>query len=305
MKLGIAITTLNRAECLLEQIRMIQKFSVSEYELIVCDDGSSDNTIDLLEKENISYISSENKGIAWNKNRGIYYLTNYTSVDAFILLDDDIYPTMYGWDIEWGKAAQLHGSVTFIIPEWKKHLAFGNCTACNPGLTPIIAGSSIAFSREAFPFVGYMDNRFGRYGHEHTDYSTRYVKAGFGGLIKNDKSILYAVVDSGLELIPIVSNGSTEEANRNEPILHRLSNEPLFRQPWFNDQQQQAFLSEFKDIGYKITIPEWDILRDFDREFYLATYPDVRASGIDPVKHYYLYGRHENRKNKPDPTGDE
>lgn len=300
MKIGIAITTFNRAECLLEQIRLIRQFSLGDYELIVCDDGSTDNTIELLEKEDISYISCENKGIAWNKNRGIYYLANYTSSDVFILLDDDCYPTMYGWDVEWGKAAQLHGCVTFIVPEWKDKLYYGDCNAFNPGISALIAGSCIAFSREVFPIIGYMDNRFGRYGHEHTDFSTRFVKAGFGGIIREDNSILYAVLNSGLKLIPMQSTGSSAEAQKNKKILYQLQDEPLFRQPWFNEQQQQEFLFEFQDIGYNISIPEWEILKDFDREFYLKTYPDIKASGIDPVTHYYLYGRHEQRKRKPD-----
>lgn len=300
MKLGIAITTFNRAEHLLKQINLIRQFSLGDYELIVCDDGSSDNTIDLLEQEDIPYISSVNKGIAWNKNRGIYYLANYTSCDVFLLLDDDVYPTMYGWDIEWGKAAQLHGHINLTLPIWKKFLCFGDCTASNPGMSPLVAGSSIGLSREAFSFVGYMDNRFGRYGHEHTDYSIRFVRAGFGGIIRNDESILFAVIDSGVKRIMLQSTGSAAEAKKNEPLLHKLSKESIFRYPWFDEQQRQEFLFEFQDIGYKTSIPEWEILKDFDREFYLKAYPDVKASGIDPVTHYYLYGCHENRKRKPD-----
>ena len=34
----------------------------------------------------------------------------------------------------------------------------------------------------------------------------------------------------------------------------------------------------------------------FNEDYYLSAYPDVATSGIDPVKHYYLYGWKENRK---------
>ena len=34
---------------------------------------------------------------------------------------------------------------------------------------------------------------------------------------------------------------------------------------------------------------------DFDREWYLQTYPDVAASGVDPTEHYLTYGKAEER----------
>lgn len=37
----------------------------------------------------------------------------------------------------------------------------------------------------------------------------------------------------------------------------------------------------------------------FDHEFYLATYPDVRAAGIDPLDHYVDYGAREMRSPNP------
>jgi hypothetical protein len=37
-------------------------------------------------------------------------------------------------------------------------------------------------------------------------------------------------------------------------------------------------------------------LEDFCAEDYLALYPDIRASGMDPLKHYLTFGRREGRK---------
>lgn len=300
MKIGIAITTFNRIDCLLEQIRLIQKFSVCEYELIVCDDGSTDDTVERLKKENIPYITGKNKGIAWNKNRGLYYLANYTNADVFLLMDDDIYPTQYGWDMEWGKAVQQHGHVNFIFPELKYQLLYGDCTASNPGLSPLLAGPCIGINREILPLVGYMDNRFGKYGHEHTDYSTRYVKLGFGGVIRYDGSIAYTVIESGLKLILMPTNGSEEDIRKNGVLLDTLRNAPLFRQPWFSAAEQKEFLMDFQDKSHIIFIKEWEIVREFDIDFYLATYPDVKAAGINPIVHYVLYGHKENRKIRAD-----
>lgn len=35
---------------------------------------------------------------------------------------------------------------------------------------------------------------------------------------------------------------------------------------------------------------------EFDAEFYLALYPDLKVAGVDPVEHYKLHGRHEGRQ---------
>jgi hypothetical protein len=36
-----------------------------------------------------------------------------------------------------------------------------------------------------------------------------------------------------------------------------------------------------------------------DREWYLATYPDVRDAGLDPVEHYAVHGREQGRLPRP------
>jgi len=46
-------------------------------------------------------------------------------------------------------------------------------------------------------------------------------------------------------------------------------------------------LREFEQISNKLL---------FDEEYYLTNNPDVKASGILPLKHYFLYGRFEGRK---------
>lgn len=45
------------------------------------------------------------------------------------------------------------------------------------------------------------------------------------------------------------------------------------------------------------TIGGWQVREDgFDPYFYLQTYPDIRAAGIDPYQHWLTYGASENRK---------
>ena len=55
-------------------------------------------------------------------------------------------------------------------------------------------------------------------------------------------------------------------------------------------------------FGKSPIIPSMETLEidtDFDAEFYIQTYPDVAASGIDPYTHYLDHGKSEGRLGKP------
>ena len=41
------------------------------------------------------------------------------------------------------------------------------------------------------------------------------------------------------------------------------------------------------------------LLRSFDTKFYLESYPDVKKSNVNPLKHYIKFGRREDRKKVP------
>ena len=74
-KVSIIIPTYNRAYCIERSIRSVLEQTYREFELLVVDDGSSDNTQDVvnsIEDERIRYIQMpENKGVAAARNEGI------------------------------------------------------------------------------------------------------------------------------------------------------------------------------------------------------------------------------------------
>jgi hypothetical protein len=51
-------------------------------------------------------------------------------------------------------------------------------------------------------------------------------------------------------------------------------------------------------------IPDWLVYRmpveRFDPDWYLRTYPDIAATGQDPIEHYLMYGRSEGRSPSED-----
>ncbi len=299
---GIAITTFNRRDLLLGQIAQIQAYSLLDFDLVICDDGSTDGTVEAVRDLGYPLVAGRNKGVAWNKNRGIFYLTHYSRADAFILMDDDVVPTIYGWDAEWTHAAMALGHVNYTHPDFRPHVLAGSCTAGDPGISTLVGGMCMAVGREAVGSVGYMDVRFGRYGHEHTDYSRRFVRAGYGGFNRDwrgARRTLFYVIDTGIRLEKTQSTGSPEEADRNADLLDRLADEPVYRAPWRSDEQRVDFITELRSAVDAEPIGVEERLRGFDEDLYLEANPDLARSNVDPLRHYLWVGWRENRKLRP------
>ena len=74
-KVSIIIPTYNRAYCIERSIRSVLEQTYREFELLIVDDGSSDNTRDVvnsIEDERIRYIQMpDNKGASAARNEGI------------------------------------------------------------------------------------------------------------------------------------------------------------------------------------------------------------------------------------------
>ena len=74
-KVSIIIPTYNRAYCIERSVRSVLAQTYQEFELLIVDDGSSDNTQDVIksiEDERVRYIlMPENKGVAAARNEGI------------------------------------------------------------------------------------------------------------------------------------------------------------------------------------------------------------------------------------------
>lgn len=71
MNISVIIPTFNRAPFILRAIQSIQNQSVQVNEIIVVDDGSTDETKKLLENIDITYIYQTNQGVSKARNTGI------------------------------------------------------------------------------------------------------------------------------------------------------------------------------------------------------------------------------------------
>jgi glycosyltransferase involved in cell wall biosynthesis len=86
-KVSIILPTFNRADTIMRAVRSVQAQSFQDWELIVVDDGSTDNTAALLAgiDSRVTLISQENHGVTEAKNTGI----QAGSGDYFAFLDSD------------------------------------------------------------------------------------------------------------------------------------------------------------------------------------------------------------------------
>jgi glycosyltransferase involved in cell wall biosynthesis len=86
-KVSIILPTFNRADTIMRAIRSVQAQSFQDWELIVVDDGSTDNTMAALTgiDARITLIRQENRGVTEARNTGI----RAGSCDFFAFLDSD------------------------------------------------------------------------------------------------------------------------------------------------------------------------------------------------------------------------
>ena len=256
MKTGIAICTFNRLETLKQTISKICAHTSSDHELIVVDDGSSDGTFEEIEKTGVRILSPRNRGIAWNKNRALFYLKNFAKAEIIIVIEDDTFPLEDGWEKDWMKAIVRWGHINLAARYWGKGpFRDGDGTPDRPYKSIHVSAQCSGFSSESLEYVGYMDSRFRGWGMEHVEHTDRLIKAGFGGEPVNPFSRpIYYLIDSNLEILfREESAGLTDTEKRklieisNETTVE-LRKEKIKRDPWLNDEEMAIFLSEFNQI---------------------------------------------------------
>ena len=90
--ISVLITTYNKADFLKLTLAGYSKQSFKDFEMVIIDDGSTDNTEEIVDKYrellNIKYVKQENMGIAKAKMKALENASN----DYVILTDDDRIP---------------------------------------------------------------------------------------------------------------------------------------------------------------------------------------------------------------------
>ena len=166
-RVSVVVCTHNGGKTLGECVRALERLDYPDFEVIVVDDGSTDNSSAIASELNCRLIRTENQGLSSARNTGLAAATG--QIVAY--LDDDAYP-----DPHWLKylaitfANTAHcgaGGPNLVPPEDN---AVAQCVGNAPGgplhvlLTDTVAehipGCNMAFRRERLAAIGGFDPRF-------------------------------------------------------------------------------------------------------------------------------------------------
>jgi glycosyltransferase involved in cell wall biosynthesis len=245
---GIGIVTYNRKAILSDTIDRVRAYTRQPgAALVVADDGSSDGTLAMLREKQVPVITGVNKGIAWNKNRALFLLSQMLGCETVILLEDDTQPNRAGWEADWMRGARRWGHVNFAGDWMSEHFLSGAGTVEDPILCNMVTAQCSAFSWNALTFGGYFDSRFKGYGHEHVDHTRRLVRVGYGGsdeLIEGQERVLYYLIKGDLTVVSSQSFLNEAQVQSNLEVARQSMGQAHYRAPWGNDIQLRQFRSE-------------------------------------------------------------
>lgn len=244
-KEGIAICTYNRANRLVEVLDGVLSNKPANARVIVCDDGSTDDTMAILKdfSSEISYIRGPNMGVGANKNRALFALR---SCDFLAILEDDLVPIAPGW-FETYREFCLHTNIHHFCRVQDKEVPesvidFGEWCASALKLTPIYGSSprgDLTFiSNMVIRKVGAIHPEFIGVGHAHGQWSDRVAASE---LINHpnkwidvkearDKFIQIGDTEGGRWNEPTAK--IREQIQRNSDLRKRLGTELLYIEPF-------------------------------------------------------------------------
>jgi GT2 family glycosyltransferase len=247
IRVGIGVITCNRKNVLLETLARVRAHTTSQCALAVADDGSSDGTQEAVRAQNVTLVTGQNMGIAWNKNRALFLLSAIVQCDVILLLEDDSFPTRDGWEIEWVQATQRWGHVNLAGEWFRETFLRGSGTVDDPVISKDVTAQCSGFSRAALLYGGYFDSRFRGYGFEHIEHSRRLVRVGYGGTYEElDGEVvpIFRLLKSCIEVGNPGSFSNQADRERNKLMCQQLLFDESYRMPWRDDTELAQFRAE-------------------------------------------------------------
>jgi len=184
-RISVAVCTYNGSRTLDETLAALEVLDYPDYEVIVINDGSTDDSPEIASRRRCRLVSTENRGLSHARNLALEQSTG--SIVAYI--DDDAYP-----DPHWLRYLALaflqsdHAAIggPNLAPPGDGWIA--DCVANAPG-NPVhvlisdreaehIPGCNMAFRKSALEAVGGFDPQF-RVAGDDVDLCWRLTDAGF------------------------------------------------------------------------------------------------------------------------------
>ena len=249
LNVGIGVITYNRKDHLAKTVEAIKAFTTGDYQLVVADDGSKDDTLEWCEQNNVPHTNCPNKGVVRNKNRALYYLNEVKKVDVLILLEDDCRPNKENWQKEWVIAALLWGHINYAhkrIIKKEDAVVSGTGSSTLPYLCRLVTGQCTACSKDAMDNIGYLDPRFSGYGAGHVEWTERFIRQGYNG--STEKHWVYPAINTGLNSDDAPTFKNPEQLEKNRALKKKISKDAHKREPWVNTEEENEFLKEIESI---------------------------------------------------------
>lgn len=250
--LGIAVVTYRRPERLRLLVDAIERLTSSSHQLVVADDGSQDGDVEWCRARGHTAITGLNRGVAWNKNRGLFALAAL-GCDPLLLIEDDVHPVTPGWELDWIEGTRRWHHLAYHHPKIARHTVGGEGTPEVPFVNPAATAQCLSVSAQALEEVGFLDSRFQGWGHEHAEWTTRIKRAGYGfqeiRLPDGRRAKAQLYLAGGLESGDSISYRDEQQARRNRELATRLQGEPLYRRPWQSANERRELLAEQAAAG--------------------------------------------------------
>ncbi|MCX7304223.1 MAG: glycosyltransferase [Hyphomicrobiales bacterium] len=248
---GIAIITYKRPQFLERCLSSIAKLTPEPHDLIVmCDADDDVDSEAICKAHGVDAVFAANRGVVWNKNRGLFHFMSRTNCDPILLLEDDTCPAEAGWLDQWVKAAARWDHVNFSYATLfasEQLFPSGDGTPEQPHFNHVVSGQCTAVSRHAMRTGGYLDTRFKGYGHGHVEWSRRHASLLYKGKVEgfSEGNVLFLSIDGGLLAAdaPTFRNGA--DVTRNHDLLKRtMKRTPDYLEPWQSDDERLTLIKE-------------------------------------------------------------
>jgi GT2 family glycosyltransferase len=184
-RISVIVCSYNGSATICETLTAIERLAYSDYETIVVDDGSTDDTSIIAKKHKAHLIRTENRGLSNARNAGLQVATG--EIVAYI--DDDAYP-----DPHWltylasGFLQTEHAGIGGLNIAPLGDGAIADCVANAPGgpvhvllsddVAEHIPGCNMAYRREQLLAIGGFDPRF-RVAGDDVDICWRFQERGW------------------------------------------------------------------------------------------------------------------------------
>lgn len=176
----VIIPTFNRASLLPRALNSLLKQTEKDWEAIICDDGSTDDTFDVVKPfiathPHIRYLYHQNRGTGLTRNSGL--LAGCGIYATFLDSDDEYSPTHLAIRkeilLDYPEADLLHGGVTIIgdsfVPDKNDPSRLISLSEC------VIGGTFFVKRELAIGLGGFGSMRYA----DDSDFFERAQKAGF------------------------------------------------------------------------------------------------------------------------------